>query len=273
MSVEALQNPPTRPFASSHSDIVKSFARTRHWMTLAWYDFLLPHRRTLLGPLWQILYVVVWTAGLSLLFYAGDRGGGRTDFVPYLACGVTFFSFMSNTLTRGASLFSRNANFILNTSVPLFFYVLRQCAFNFIELGFKLSVVIAACIYFLGGLSLDAIWFFAGLGTYVITAIWATMLCALVGLRFRDTDYAVSTVMRFMFFMTPVFWHPVPDSLRSLIATYNPFTYFLNITRQPLLGITPDAMNWIVVGTINLVGIVITYALFVRMRDRVPLWL
>jgi lipopolysaccharide transport system permease protein len=79
--------------------------------------------------------------------------------------------------------------------------------------------------------------------------------------------------MRLAFFITPVIW--IPDQLgeRAYLALFNPFTYFLELIREPLLGRIPDAHTWALALAVTVVGCAATALVFSRFRSRVPYWL
>ena len=253
-------------------DITAGIRRWPDWLSLAWFDFVLPHRRAIVGPLWEMLYVAVWVAGLSIVFMASERGT-TVSYVAYVACGVTFFGFISSVLTSSPSLFRRRANLIQNISLPMAFYVYRLIATSAIKLLFQLLVVLATVMIFVGGFKFEALWAFPAFLLYLATAAWTALLLAIVGTRFGDTQFATTALMRFLFFASPVFWVPVEGTMRETLAAYNPLTYYIEIMRAPLLGQAPSLTAWGIVIAISAMGSIVTFLVFARLRRLIPFWL
>jgi homopolymeric O-antigen transport system permease protein len=254
------------------TDIVSSVQRWPDWLTLAWYDFILPHRRAVVGPLWEMLTVVAWVLGLSIVFLPSEHSEG-VSYIAYVACGVTAFGFISNVITSSPGLLRQRASLLLNVPVPMGFFAFRLVAMSAIRLMFQMVVVLATVLLFSGGFTREVIWAVPALIAYFATAAWVALLLAIVGARFADVQFAASATMRFLFFLSPVFWHPVGSSMRTTLATYNPLTYFLDILRMPLLGEAPTLTAWAVVVTLSAAGALVTWITFFRTRARLPFWL
>lgn len=58
-----------------------------------------------------------------------------------------------------------------------------------------------------------------------------------------DIGQLISSIVRFLFFATPIFWvfDAQSSGVQRLLATYNPVSYFLGATRQAL---AVEPVNW-----------------------------
>jgi lipopolysaccharide transport system permease protein len=62
-------------------------------------------------------------------------------------------------------------------------------------------------------------------------------LFAFAGAFFPDIQFIVSNFMRIGMFLTPVFWtYEGSGGVRHVFYYWNPFTYFLEIVRVPILS-------------------------------------
>jgi ABC-type polysaccharide/polyol phosphate export permease len=246
--------------------------RWRDWLPLAWSDFSMPYRRTFIGPLWQAIQAAVWVAGLYAIFHSTESN--TTDnYVVYVASGVVIFGFISTTLTSAPDLYLRSANTLLNINISPIFFVFRFTAYNAIKFVCQLPVVFIAVYLFGSGFTVNTLWLIPGLLLLLITGLWMTLLLATIGARYVDLKYAMTSVARILFFVSPIFWGVSDGGLRNYIASYNPITYFIGIIRDPIMSSAPSMHTWTVVLVINLIGIFITWALFTRSRKTIPLWL
>ncbi|MYD50637.1 MAG: hypothetical protein F4W93_04020 [Dehalococcoidia bacterium] len=259
-------------FLSGVDDIVQSFLRTPLWVTMGWYDFELQYRRAFIGPLWEVIIIAVWVAGLGLLF-GRLLGHDQGDYLVYMASGVVLWQYVSSTLTTGANVFVANSRQIVSVNNPMFTYVLR----NVIEHLAKLSIhsIVFIAVMVLTRTPVEPVVLFAvpGLVVLVFTTLWAVPLLGFIGARFRDFTHLLRAGMRFLFFATPVFWYADGLDDRAYLANYNPFTHFMEIVRAPLIGESVSLTSWAVVLIINLVGIGIMCVVYNRLRRALTLWI
>ena len=259
-------------FLSGVDDIVRSFARTPLWITLGRYDFELQYRRAFIGPLWEIIIIGVWVAGLGLLF-GRLLGHDQGDYLVYMASGVVLWQYVSSTLTTGANVFVVNSRQIVSINNPLFTYVLRNVVEHLIKLSLHSLVFIAVMV--ITGTPAKPVMLLAvpGLVTLVATTLWAVPLLGFIGTRYRDFTHLLRAVMRFLFFATPVFWYVDGLNDRAYLANYNPFTHFIEIVRAPLIGEPASLTSWAVVLALNAIGIGIMFTVYNRLRRSLTLWL
>lgn len=249
-----------------------AFFRWQTWFWLGWSDFWIAHRRTVLGPLWQIVQVGVWVVGLSIVFRQA-LAASYDEYLAYVAAGLIFWNFMSNSLAIGIQTFRQSAELIRNVSNPILIYPLRLLINNLSKLAFQFIVFFLVLPWTSVSFRPETLLVVPGLLLLMITAVWATSLSALIGVRFRDAQFALQSIMRFLFFATPVFWLPSGLGEREYFATLNPFSHYLEVVRAPLLGQAPSLTAWITVITITIVGAIITITLIGRFRREIVFWL
>jgi lipopolysaccharide transport system permease protein len=82
-------------------------------------------------------------------------------------------------------------------------------------------------------------WLFAlaALLLLLIATPAAVTVFATLGAFFPDGQFIVQHVMRLGMFLTPVFWvHTGGGGIRGVLYYWNPFTYFLEIVRVPVIA-------------------------------------
>ena len=259
-------------FLDGLNDVVRSFARPPLWVTLGWYDFKLRYRRTYLGPLWEVLVVGTWVAGLGLLFVR-LLGQTRDDYLVYLSAGVIVWSYISSTLTTGAAVFTSNARAISSINNPMFTYVLRNVVEHWTKLAVHLPILIGVLAWSGAWSGWQMLWALPGLAMLLAASLWAVPLLGFVGARYRDMAQMIRAGMRFLFFATPVFWYAEGLGNRDFLADLNPFTHYLELVRAPLTGETAPLVSWAVVAAINAAGLAAFAATYSPLRRRLTLWI
>jgi ABC-type polysaccharide/polyol phosphate export permease len=92
--------------------------------------------------------------------------------------------------------------------------------------------------------------------------------------RYRDVGHLIGVVLGAMFMLTPVFWRRAQVSNELIwIVDYNPFTYLLEIMRQPFLGHPAELRYWLVSLIILLISAVLAIFSLMKFRQRVVFWL
>ena len=257
---------------TSYQDIQEGLLSWRRWILLGWYDFSLRYRRTAIGPLWQALQLAIWVGGLAIVFH--DRFGEKSEiYIPYLASGMALWNYMASSLTDGCHVFSRNRSIINNINTPITLHVYRFLTTAVIRMAYQFLVFLCIIPFFPVPFGWQTLWVIPGLLVMIFTSVWVVLLMGIIGTRFRDTSFAIASVMRFMFFITPIFWFAESMGDRALIATLNPFAHFMDIVRSPILGTEPSMMSWLVVLGITFTGFVVTLFSFHKVRPAIVFWL
>ena len=258
-------------FLAGLDDIVRSFASPSLWITLGWYDFTLRYRRTYLGPLWEILVVGVWIAGLGLLF--GRLLGAGEDYLVYLSVGVILWSYVSSTLTTGAGVFVSNARAISSINNPLFTYVLRNGVEHWAKMAVHSLILIGVLVVSEVQMGWNTLLAVPGLLLLFLGALLAVPLLGFAGARYRDLTHMIRAGMRFLFFATPVFWYVDGLGDRDFLGLVNPFTHYLELVRAPLTGETASMLSWAVVLAIDAACLVLLAATYSSLRRRLAIWI
>lgn len=219
--------------ASALDDLTAGLRLRRVWVALASEGIGDQHRRTTLGPLWLLINYLAFAGTFIFIFNQGDIGSGYS---AYVATGLLVWFFMMEIVTTSVTLFVREESFIKGTTLPLSVYVFRDTLQAMIRDAYALVGCIALLL--LGGVAISTAWLWAGLGLVVIliAAPAVTMVFAFLGVFFPDAQFIVSNLMRVGMFVTPVFWSPGGGGgIQEAFYRYNPFTYFLEIVRDPIM--------------------------------------
>jgi len=221
--------------AHAVEDLLRGIRMRRVWMALAAEDIGDQHKRTTLGPLWLLLNYLAFAGTFIFIFDRG--GGGGQGYGVFVATGLLVFFYITEVMTSSVTLFAREESFIKGTTLPLSVYVMRAALQAMIRAGYALIGCLA--ILAATGTWPALPWLASVAGIILILAVTPAVVtcCAFLGVFFPDSQYIVSNLMRVMMFMSPVFWR-ASDGMTGLQAAfyyYNPFTWFLDIVRQPIV--------------------------------------
>lgn len=224
----------TKIIQTALSDISEAFRLRRVWMALASEDIGDQHRRTALGPLWLLINYLVYAGSFVALF---SHHAGSSNYVVYVATGLFVWLYIAEVIMQSVVLFVREQGFIQGTTLPLSVYVLRLTAQSLMRSAYALIGCVV--IILIGGAQVTIYWLWSALALVLIVAITpaAIIVFATAGAFFPDLQFIVSNVMRLGLFLTPIIWVPIGGGgIRDVFYHWNPFTYFLEIARIPILA-------------------------------------
>lgn len=214
------------------ADVRAALAMRRLWMALAREDIGDQHRRTWLGPFWLLINYLALAGTFIFVFQVESDPG----YAGHVAIGLLVWFYMMETITLSISLFVREESFIKGTTLPLSVYVMRLTIQSLIRFGYALPGCVG--ILALGGIGLNTGWLWSAVGILLIaiTTPAAVILLAFLGAYVPDSQFIVNNLMRLGMFLTPVFWaYEGTGGVRHVFYHWNPFTYFIEIVRIPIL--------------------------------------
>jgi ABC-type polysaccharide/polyol phosphate export permease len=245
---------------------LRTVRNLRKGLTWAWLDTVCQYRRSKIGPLWETINVLVMTLGIAVVSSA-VIGGTMTDLIAYIGLGIIVWSAITAQIGEGTTAFVRNREYILSSNLSIDFYVARM-SFR-IAITFCHHLILYVLGVALGLISLHWITLLAvpGILLLFINGFWAITLLALVCARFRDVELIVRNLLQLAFFVTPIFWdYRRVLTGREYIVDYNVLFYFIEIVRGPLLGEVPPLRIYAVVLAVTVIGYVLAYLAYRRMR-------
>jgi ABC-2 type transport system permease protein len=257
--------------ASALDDLYAGLARCELWLTLGWHDIRQRYRRSVAGPFWITISMAMMIAGIGYLS-TGVLNQRIDDYLPYLAAGIIVFGLISSLVNEGCNVFIEASRAILQIKAPFSIYVYQLVWRNL--LIFFHNICIYAIVAIMFQVSPGFALFLAPLGILAIAVngFFLSFMLGGLGARFRDVPLIFTNLMQVAFFMSPVFWRPA-QSQNALFIDLNPFYYFLEAVRMPLMGQLPPARIWIVIAVITCVNAIVSLLFFARVHARVPYWL
>jgi ABC-type polysaccharide/polyol phosphate export permease len=256
---------------SGLTDIVESIKRSDVVLYLAWTDIRARYRRSVLGPFWITLGTAIGVVGLGYLWSTLLRID-RATFIPSLAAGLILWQLISGLLTESATIFARQGNVIRNFRAPYFVHCLQLLLRQVVTFTHNSLVVIAVIFLLDVPVTWQTLWVIPAFILLLLNLLWLSLLVGICGARFRDIEHGIAAMMPLFFFISPVLYRPDQLPFDAWIIWINPFSYFIEIVRPPLLGIAPEPIALIGAVTMALAGWGITLAVFNAKRHRIAFW-
>lgn len=253
------------------ADVVDGFRRVHLWKTLGLSDFRIRHRRTAIGPLWEVVSTTIMVLGLGVMF-GSLFGRSDQNYFAYLGTGLVLWTYVSSILAGSAVIFTNKRQQILSVNNPLYSYVLRHVFVQLVALTFRAAPVVVLLVVVLPVIpNLPAV--LAGLLMLLCTSLWVAPLVGLLAARWHAVNYLLEPIMRFLFLTTPVFWRADDLGSRAYLARGNPLANLLEVVRAPLIGESTWEHAWTAVLVFNAVGLPVALLLYGRCRRSLAEWL
>lgn len=242
------------------------------WWYMAYQDLVSRYRRTTLGPWWITLGTGIGVGTMGVV-WGSVFNMDLTEFFPYMITGFVLWIFISSCISEGPLVYVVCGHVLRTIKIPILTFVFTSLSRHFFTFLHNVVIIILALMVFQVKISAITLLVIPGLVILVITAFFAKLALGILGARFRDLSYIISSFMTFLFMLTPVMWDPkILTGKKVLLAYANPFTYFLGIVREPMLNRIPDPFYYI--GAVGILSILMVFsiALYQRYSHRLVYW-
>jgi ABC-type polysaccharide/polyol phosphate export permease len=157
--------------------------------------------------------------------------------LPYLVTGFTFWAMIVSSLTESGCAFVNAEGYIKQFCYPKQIYIMRTLVTITIIMLITLPVIISVQLYFRTFSFVGWLLAVPGLLFLILAALGHIIVCAYLGVRFRDLPHAANGALQVAFFVTPIMFPAKLLQERHLAWIYelNPFYYLLEVVRHPIL--------------------------------------
>jgi lipopolysaccharide transport system permease protein len=261
-------------FAKAWQDLIGSFSHWRIFCLIGINDIRKRYSRSKMGQFWLTLSLAINIGALSVV-WAFLLKMPVKEYLPYLAVGTIFWTYISSCILEGSNLYISNTSYLKDLSIPKLSYL--NCLFirNLVIALHNLLVLIPVYLFCSIPLSIASVSFsILGLVLCSMFLYAIIMFMSLISLRFRDLPNIIASVLQISFYVTPIMWktEAMPEHVQKYMV-FNPFAVFLTICRDPLLNITVPNEYWLVAGTYTIIAWIVAFPFFSKFRARITYWL
>lgn len=257
------------------TDLLRGLSKTRLWIAFAADEVQQRYRRTRLGLAWIVVSYLLFVAAIAI-FFGGFSTKNAREFTAYVAVNYALFSFVVANLTDGCAVFRVSKTWIASMSLPHSIHVLKSVARSLFV--FAISTIVAFLVVLgTGHLVTPNSWMaLPAFLVLLVNAVFVQTWLGYITARFRDLEHLMQSLTRILFFTTPILWvrsEQPEDSLRRMIADFNPLTHALEIVSAPLFGQAADPLSWRVMGILTCVNFLVMMVVSYLSHRRLPYWL
>lgn len=228
-----------------NNDLILALKGRELWLYLAWQDIRLRYRRSKIGPFWITLSMTIFILSLGVV-YSQLFKMEVAEYLPFLAVSFVLWGLISTTMGEAPTIFIDAAAYLKDIKINPMVIILRMVTRNGIIFLHNLIILVGIYLYFGINPGVNALTAVAGVLLVLFNLIALTIPLSFLGARFRDVAPIVQSLIQVIFFVTPITWMPKLVSSHSWILKINPFSYYLDLVRSPLLGISPQLNSWVI---------------------------
>lgn len=224
--------------------------------TMAAHELANRYVGTLGGALWTIAHPVAMILVYWFVFSVGFKAQGPAGmpFILYFVSGLLPWLFFNETLTASISSVTGNAHLVKKLVFPTEVLPVVHIAAGLVAHG----VLVAVFLVLLGYHGIYPSVYIAQLPYYLVMLIVLTLgmswLLAALHVFYRDIGQAMTVLLNFWFWLTPIVWtiDIVPERYRWLLHI-NPFYFLVEgyrnalVYQKPMWATPHDALYFTVI--------------------------
>ena len=254
-------------------DILSALKNRYAWTYLSYFDLKLKYRRTFLGPWWVVLGIAISATAMCFLWSTIFNLEWK-EYLVYLFSGFIIWMWISQQVIDASEVFSgSSSSYIKAYPNPPIFYVFRKCYLSFLLFLHHIPLILLVTLVVNKTLEFEIIYLLPlGLLIVFINSVLFTTNIGMISARYRDIDPLIKSLMPPMLLLTPVLWKPEMLGEYAAYIYLNPFTYFVGIVRNSLIGLEFDSIIWVGSIVITLFQLIIFFFLYSRKRNRIAFW-
>ncbi|MCP4618193.1 MAG: ABC transporter permease [Bradyrhizobium sp.] len=234
------------------------------FFVLAWRDFAVRYKQTVIGVLWAVIRPVLTVAVFTIVFgkLAGLPSDGAAPYPLMVFAGMLPWTFFSTGLADASNSLINQANLISKVYFPRIVVPTATIAVSVVDFCVSLCVLLAMMAWyrFVPG------WQIVVLPAFLLLAFLASigpsLWIAAVNVKYRDLRYVIPFLVQFGLYISPVgFSSSIVPSEWRLVYSLNPMVGVIDGFRWCILGgaaeidVTSLVMSCVITGVLLWFGI------------------
>ncbi len=253
-------------------DLVEGLRLWRMWLRQSWNEVRRRYKRTMLGPMWVTVSLIVFAVVLSFV-WAALWNMKVTEFLPFLLSGLLPWTLISGAIGESCVAFIANEALMRSRQFPYSTLVYVVLTRNAVIFGHNLIGYVAAAALCGVAVGWSTLLFVPGAVLVLLNIGWMSVMVAIFCLRFRDFQQLVVSLLQIAMFVTPIFWSAGQlQGKRAMIVDWNLLHHMVEVVRQPMLGKIAAPASYLICMIAAVAGWLIAYWLFARKRHRLAYW-
>jgi len=252
---------------------IKTLKDFNIWTELAYSQIRTRYARTVLGPLWELIGLILLLIPLSLLW---SKLWERpvSDFFVYLFSGYSLFRFISTTIGDASQNFITGYGpLIKNININPLICTLSLCFRNLIFFGHILIFILFLNLFF--ELNINFLLLFIFLICLFFSILNVSTIIAFMCVRYRDLSNLIGLFMSLLFFFTPIIWDANQLSAKHKILFIEPnlLYHYIEFFRSSILNGNVNYLSFNVVITFTFLSTIVNLYVLKKFKKSLVTWI
>ena len=217
---------------------------------LALRDFKALYRQSALGSFWAFLPPLVTTA-LFLFLRSGKAFSTAQDAIPYLPfvlIGTLLWQTFADAVQGPMKVVTSSKQMIIKINFPQEALLLAGVGLTVINFTIRLTILLPALVFFFlkypeMSLTVNFLFFPFAVLALMLLGYTIGVLLSPLGMLFKDVNMALTLVLTFWMFITPVVFPLATGGKVAALQLLNPVTPVLVTARELALGLPPTMLG------------------------------
>lgn len=219
--------------------LAQAWQRRDFAITMSVYANQAANAKNRLGRWWNILLPTIQALVYGLIFGV-LMGSNRPDnFIPFLLTGVFLFSYISGSMTSGATSVTGNTGLVRSLSFPRVLLPISAVIRQFLNALPQIALLMVSLVVFGQGITWKWLLMIPVLLLFTMFNLGVAMIIARLTVHIIDINKLLPFVVRVLFYTSGIFFHldtvlrPWPTALALL--QYNPIYDLIQLSRGLLI--------------------------------------
>ena len=252
--------------------IKKSIEHWKVWTYFGWLDIKLKYRTAVIGPFWITASLTVFCLALTNV-YSAIFHIEMSGMLLYIAVGLSSWTLIIGPISESPTLLINNSGYIKEAGINPIEVIFRGVFRNIIIYLHNFIFILMLIFFGYGGIDTVILLLPLNIFLVLINITFISLILSIIGARYRDVGQIVQNITQLLFLITPVFWVINEQALKSPLVYLNPFYYYLELLRSPLLSIMPSMEAYIVSSVSTLILLFIFSYLYSKKKNEINYWI
>ena len=213
------------------------------FVVLAWRDFAVRYRQTVIGILWAVIRPVLTVAVFTIVFgkIAGLPSVGSAPYPLMVFAGMLPWTFFATGFADASNSLLNQANLISKVYFPRLVVPTATIAVSLVDFCVSLGVLLVMMVWYRFAPGWQILMMPAFLVLAFLTTIGPSLWIAALNVKYRDLRYVIPFLVQFGLYVSPVGFSSniVPVQWR-LLYSLNPMVGVIEGFRWCILGDTAE---------------------------------
>lgn len=236
---------------------------------LAWSEFKLRYKNSVLGYVWSLLEPLLM---LTVLYYVFSHLMKMQieNYQLFLLLGIIIWNFLSRATSIGMNSIVGKPSLIKKIYFPRDIFVISSCITALLMGVFESLVFVLFMAYFKVPISIYLIQAPIILICLLVLSVGLSLALAALNVLYRDVQFIWAVLLQAGYFATPIMYTVdiFPANLRDIVLL-NPVARVIIAARQTIIYASPMQTNDLIfMGIASIVFLFVGYAIFNKIEPR-----